>query len=108
VEESFLRGAFLGFAAPAETFNLLEKLFAFLMGDCTPFYSWHGKLLVGGDILYVRLAESTQLALGAVVIGALAGLEVVNTLGPAHKLAVLGYSHPFGEAFCGDFLAHIG
>jgi len=64
-------------------------------------------ILIGGDILGIRLAESTQLALGAVVVGTLAGLEVVDPFGPAHKLAVLGYSHPFGEAFCGNSFAHI-
>jgi hypothetical protein len=63
--------------------------------------------LVVDYVLVVRLAESARLALGAIVVRALAGLEMVDALGTADKLAVLGYSHSFGEAFCGDSLAHI-
>ena len=41
MEQSFLSGSFLGFAAPLKTLRVLEKFLSFFMGDFSSFDASH-------------------------------------------------------------------
>ncbi len=83
VEQSLLGGYFFGLSSPAESFGVLKDRAAFLVLDCTSFYSWHWIMILSHSLGIIkdflgRVVEAASIALVPDIVGRFSGAEMID------------------------------